>query len=195
MKHLRNGLLLGALISLTGIANAQPPIPSDRGPMPFAVFDLNRDGSISQQEFETAHAQRRQAPNPQGYSARRRYDPPRFADFDQNGDGALSPEELAQGQVNRARQRQPPMWGSGQGADAPAYPGMGPGMGRGMGPGMGRGMGPGGRSGMGPGRGRNMPAFSEFDLNSDGLLQSQEFEEARAQRIRERSQQGYMMRN
>jgi Ca2+-binding EF-hand superfamily protein len=40
-----------------------------------------------------------------------------------------------------------------------------------------------------------MPAFSEFDLNNDGLLQSQEFEQARAQRIRERSQQGYMMRN
>jgi Ca2+-binding EF-hand superfamily protein len=40
-----------------------------------------------------------------------------------------------------------------------------------------------------------MPAFSEFDLNADGLLQRQEFEQARAQRIRERAEQGYRMRN
>ncbi len=40
-----------------------------------------------------------------------------------------------------------------------------------------------------------MPAFSEFDLNADGVLQPQEFEHARAQRIRERAEQGYLMRN
>jgi Ca2+-binding EF-hand superfamily protein len=40
-----------------------------------------------------------------------------------------------------------------------------------------------------------MPAFSEFDLDGDGLLQRQEFEQARAQRIRQRAEQGYRMRN
>ena len=51
--------------------------------------------------------------------------------------------------------------------------------------------------GMGPGAsmGRNMPAFAEFDLNGDGALTEQEFDEARANRIKERSQQGYPMRN
>lgn len=50
---------------------------------------------------------------------------------------------------------------------------------------------------MGPGAGvgRNMPAFAEFDLNGDGVLIEQEFYEARADRIKERSQQGYPMRN
>jgi Ca2+-binding EF-hand superfamily protein len=40
-----------------------------------------------------------------------------------------------------------------------------------------------------------MPSFAEFDLNGDGILNEQEFYEARANRIAERSQQGYMMRN
>jgi Ca2+-binding EF-hand superfamily protein len=40
-----------------------------------------------------------------------------------------------------------------------------------------------------------MPTFSEFDLDGDGLLKRQEFEQARAQRIRERIEQGYRMRN
>ncbi|MCG6898348.1 MAG: EF-hand domain-containing protein [Thiocapsa sp.] len=39
------------------------------------------------------------------------------------------------------------------------------------------------------------PGFSTFDLNGDGILTEQEFGEARANRIKERSQQGYPMRN
>jgi Ca2+-binding EF-hand superfamily protein len=177
MKHFRKTLLMGALISLNGIVSAQPPIPDSRGPMPFSVFDQNGDGSISQQEFDTTHAQRRGSPNPQGNSARRYYDPPQFSEFDQNGDGSLSPNELSQGQMRRMQQRPQRMMGKGQQANQPA----GPGMGRGK--------------GMGPGMRRNMPAFSEFDLNGDGVLQRQEFDQARAERIRKRAEQGYMMRN
>jgi hypothetical protein len=187
MKPFRKSLLMGALISLAGIVSAQTPIPTARGPMPFSAFDLNADGTVSRQEFESLHAQRRQMPNPQGYSARRLTDPPKFNDFDQNGDGSLSADEFAQGQFNRMQQRRQQMWGPGQGGNVPRRPAMSRGMGQGMGPGMGQ--------GMGPGRGRNMPSFSEFDLNADGVLQPQEFEQARAQRIRERAEQGYLMRN
>jgi Ca2+-binding EF-hand superfamily protein len=52
----------------------------------------------------------------------------------------------------------------------------------------------GGRMGMG-GWGRNMPTFNDFDINRDGVLKQDEFEQARAKRIRERVSQGYMMRN
>ncbi|MEJ2464171.1 MAG: EF-hand domain-containing protein [Candidatus Thiodiazotropha sp.] len=179
MKYFRKTLLMGALISMAGIATAQPPIPNSRGPLPFTAFDQNGDGSISQQEFDTVHVQRQRAPNPQGYSARRLYDPPQFSDFDQNGDGGLSPEELAEGQRSRMQQRQQQMMNTGQRPNMPAGGGMGPGM----------------RPGMGQGMGRNMPSFAEFDQNGDGVLQQQEFEQARAERIRKRAEQGYMMRN
>jgi Ca2+-binding EF-hand superfamily protein len=174
MKYLSQSLIFATLVSLVAVVYAQPPLPSGRGPLPFTAFDLDGNGAISQQEFDNIHAERWQTPNPGGYSARPIDDPPRFDEFDQNGDGSLSPQELMQGQRERRAQRQP-------------APGQGRGMGRGMGP---RGMG-----NMGPGRGDQMPSFSDFDLNGDGLLHQQEFEQARAQRIRERLMQGYQMRN
>jgi len=44
-------------------------------------------------------------------------------------------------------------------------------------------------------RGRNMPIFSDFDLNGDGNIVENEFYQARNQRIAERAKQGYQMRN
>jgi hypothetical protein len=57
--------------------------------------------------------------------------------------------------------------------------------------GMGRGLGPDQAVGMG----RNKPAFGDFDLNGDGMLDAQEFDEAHNKRVAERAQQGYPMKN
>ncbi|MGV8892336.1 MAG: hypothetical protein ACOH2K_05235 [Burkholderiaceae bacterium] len=55
-----------------------------------------------------------------------------------------------------------------------------------------------GGCGMGPGGGGAvqvaMPSFSEFDLNKNGKITEDEFNEARAARITDRAQQGYQMR-
>jgi hypothetical protein len=49
--------------------------------------------------------------------------------------------------------------------------------------------------GQGMGMGRNMPTFSEYDLDGDGKIIETEFNEARSKRRSERAQQGYQMRN
>ena len=49
--------------------------------------------------------------------------------------------------------------------------------------------------GTGMGRKNNMPSFSEFDINGDGVILEEELYEARAVRISERVKQGYPMRN
>ncbi len=173
MNHFTPTLSLTLAVTLaigSTLLHAQDANPPPRGPQPFSAFDQDGNGLISQQEFETAHAQRMAAAAAAGMPMRGAANPPAFADFDLNSDGQLTPDELAQGQEARRR---------------------GPGMGPGMGPGPGMGMGP----GMGPGMGRTMPAFTDFDLDGDGTLTEQEFTQARSQRIQERARQGYPMRN
>jgi Ca2+-binding EF-hand superfamily protein len=45
------------------------------------------------------------------------------------------------------------------------------------------------------GMGRNMPAFADFDLNSDGKITEEEFTKARSERIAKRAQEGRQMKN
>ncbi len=42
---------------------------------------------------------------------------------------------------------------------------------------------------------RHKPAFSEFDLDGDGKIIENEFNEAHSKRISERAQEGYKMKN
>lgn len=58
---------------------------------------------------------------------------------------------------------------------------------------MGLGAGPPPATGV-PGAMRMMPAFTDFDSDGNGQISQSEFEQTRAQRIAERSSQGYQMR-
>lgn len=100
------------------------PLPAS-GPIPFAVYDLDGDGSVSAQEFNTVRdrrlVERDRAGRPMGGMAGE----PAFSDFDADGDGLLTPAELEQGRQQR-QQGRPGMgqgMGSsmGQGANMPAF--------------------------------------------------------------------------
>jgi Ca2+-binding EF-hand superfamily protein len=181
-------VLLFSVISFStaGVLAADIPL---RGPIPFESFDADGNKMISPQEFVETQNQRKKMRADANMPMGRMPGNQAFTDFDSNGDSLISPEELEAGRTAMRQQGGGP------------WQGMGPGMGRGMGPGMGPcpGMGPGMGRGMGPGpgmyRGRQMPDFTDIDLNGDGSVSSEEFAEARAQRMRQRSEQGYMMRN
>ncbi len=182
---LTSALSLSALAPVLAQGNA-PPGAGMRGPMSFTELDRNDDGIVTEEEFDQARSERRAARSDAGAPMRGMTNAPEFSDIDQNGDGQLTVEEFADFRAQRMGSR----GGMGPGA------GMGPGGMGGAGQGQGRGMGPG--QGMGPGMGRmggQMPTFASFDADGDGLISKDEFETGRAERIKERSQQGNQMRN
>ncbi len=171
---------LTAALSLPVLAQDNaPPGAGMHGPMSFTELDRNDDGIVTEEEFNQAHAERMATRSNAGAPMRGAANASAFSDIDRDGDGQLTIEEFADFRAQRMSNR------GGMGAGA----GMGPG---GMGPGMGQG--PGGGQGMGR-MGGQMPEFSSFDADGDGLLSEDEFAQGRAERIKERSQQGYQMRN
>lgn len=166
-KPIHTGLLTLAALCLLPLSVSAQTMPQ-RGPIPFAEFDLDNNGVISEAEFNQVRSERRAAKAQQGTPMKGAAGAPSFKAFDTDGDGQITPQELTAGrQAQREKRRD-----------------MG---GQGMGSGMG--------GGKGMGKGMNMPAFSDFDLNGDGAIEEQEFNDAHAARIQERAEQGYQMRN
>jgi len=178
-------LLLNGLLPSAAPAQDMPA----RGPMPFAAFDRDGNGQVSEEEFTSARRERMEARMEQRRARCDAASERMFERFDANGDGQLSADELAAGRQARMQSHR----GMGMGYG----PGMGEGPGMGYGPGMGDGPGMGYGPGMGRGMGmmRNRPSYSSFDLDADGVVTEEEFYTARNNRIRERMEQGYRMRH
>jgi Ca2+-binding EF-hand superfamily protein len=156
-------LLLHGLAPATALAEEMPM----RGLMPYAAYDRDGNGFVSEEEFAAMNRERMEA---RMAIARERCDissARMFSWLDTDNNGQLSRAELEAGQ--RARMDRP-RW---RGRD------YGPGMG------MGRGM----------GMMRKRPDYSDFDLDADGEVTEEEYYTARNNRIRERMEQGYRMRN
>lgn len=136
-----------------------------RGPISFSTYDKDNNGLISEAEFNDIRTQRISAKGSQGKLMRGAANPPSFSTFDSNGDGQLTQDELTAGQQAQMANRQNKKQA------------------------MRRGL------GKGKNKGKHMPTFEDFDLNSDGKLLEEEFYEARAKRISERAKQGFKMKN
>ncbi len=191
------------------------PLPQ-RGPIPFRFYDINSNGSISQDEFNTIRGLRMESRATQGRPTQNMALEPNFNQFDTDKDGQLNPNELTRGQQSQRQKRWEMRQGQGVGMsgdrnmsgfkdfdqdqDGLLTPeeftsGMQQHIKNCQN--MRQGTGIQKRQGLGRSmrRGRNMAKFEYFDGNNDGYISEQELNEARSMRISSRIQQGYQMRN
>ncbi|MDD2383155.1 MAG: EF-hand domain-containing protein [Sulfurospirillaceae bacterium] len=103
MKHyFRYVALLSVVASLSFAVEA---LPTTRGPMSFSVYDTNKDGVISEEEFYAVKAARMQNKADAGMPMRNAGNSPDFTFFDTNKDGKITPEELQKGQATQMQNR------------------------------------------------------------------------------------------
>lgn len=101
-----------SLALITGIASASPgeyerrDYYEHRGPMPFEVIDLDRDGVVTADEHAQVRSERYAARAQQGYPMRNAGSAPSFEQMDSDGNGSISRDELAEFQALRMQQRQ-----------------------------------------------------------------------------------------
>ena len=178
MSKLRKSVTTGLLIVVAGSfvsLNAQAGKGCSHGPAPFADFDKDGSGFVSEEEFDTTRATRMAAMAAEGRQMKGAANAPAFADIDTDGDGQLSQDELnvahkAHMEKNRAMHK-----------------------GKGMGHGDGK------ESCIGSGKGMamkgNMPTFADFDLDGDGKIVEQEFNTAHAKKMSEMAAEGRQMKH
>lgn len=164
MKNPNKFLMMIVLTGTVGVAMAQPGGKGGQRGMSFSMMDLNADGMVTEQEFSQARADFMAGRAAEGRPMRNAGNAPGFEQLDTDGDGMLNPDELAAARQLR-RQSRNGMRGRGRGSSSASES-----------------------------MGRNRPAYADFDLNQDGMLEEHEFIEARNQRISERAGQGYAMR-
>lgn len=104
---LKLSLVLSTLLSFAYAADSMP----QRGPVGFSSYDTNKDGVISEDEFNAHKAARMKSKADAGMPMRNAGNSPDFAFFDTNKDGKITPEELQKGQ---AKQMQQPKNGMGK---------------------------------------------------------------------------------
>lgn len=84
-----------------------------RGPISFSDFDTNKDGTVSESEFNDVRAARMSEKAAQGMPMKNAANAPAFSEFDTDHDGKLTKVELLEGQ-NKQMQKNRANMGSGQ---------------------------------------------------------------------------------
>ena len=115
MNTFTKSIAMAVMASAVTTVYAQPAEIPGRGPIPFNAIDLDGNGTISAQEFDTVHQQRMSARAAEGRPMRGMANGHSYADFDTDGNGQLTPDELATGQHVQMQKRQAMGMGQGQG--------------------------------------------------------------------------------
>ena len=88
------GLAIAAVIAAQP-ALAEPENVLPGGPLPFAAYTQDGNGSVSEQEFNAVHAQQMRDRAAAGVPAGRVPETTTFATFDRNGDGQITAAEFS----------------------------------------------------------------------------------------------------
>ena len=105
MKSLTKFIAITALASAASLVYAESAMIAARGPVPFNAIDLDGNGSISEEEYNTVHQQRMSARAAEGRPMRGMLNHPLFVDFDTDRDGQLTPDELSAGRQIQMQKR------------------------------------------------------------------------------------------
>ena len=99
MKQYFMCLTLVSLVSLS--LNAAD---TTRGPIGFEAYDTNKDGMMTQEEFNAVKAERMSANAKAGMPMRNAANSPDFDYFDANKDGKVTKEEFQAGQLKHIQE-------------------------------------------------------------------------------------------
>ena len=114
------GLLLVLVVVISSISVQAEQVPT-RGPIPFADYDRDSDGLISEEEFNTVRGERMAKRAAEGRQMRGAAGAPAFSEFDTNSDNQLSSDELAAGQKAQMDKRRGMRKGAGMQRNKPDF--------------------------------------------------------------------------
>jgi len=101
---MKNVLKIVCCVSFLALVSHAADMPA-RGPVGFKVYDTNKDGFISEDEFNAVKAVRMSANADAGMPMRNAGNSPDFSFFDTNKDGKISPDELEKGRKQQLQGR------------------------------------------------------------------------------------------
>ena len=206
MKHTNSIFSFRLQVLVAGIClalNVQAGDSPKHGPATYSDFDLDSNGQVSEEEFNSVRAKRMAARAAEGGKMKGASTAPSFADIDTDGDGQINPEELTAAQKTHMAKRHGMAQGDGHGKGDCKGECKGHGQGYGKGHGMGHGKGHGkGQGDMTQKTGKprtgmtsKMPAFSDFDTDGNGKIEEAEFNKAHAERMAKMAAEGHSMKH
>ena len=105
VKAIKLSFVVAGSLSILGSALIAQDLPT-KGPIEFSSYDTNKDGFVSEQEFNDLRAKRMEQKAEAAMPMKNAGNAPSFAMFDTNKDGKLTEVELLKGQNKQMQNNQ-----------------------------------------------------------------------------------------